>query len=198
MEFTQEEQEIVDAIITKSLEIAKAHPFTDEEIFAKAADMGAKQPEEGQVDPPAALKKKGGKAGISDAALKPEETADEVKVKMAKSIKWYGEENDAFKAGTQGRHSYASSVNEFYDEALAKANAPEQKVLKKSVKEPKDYDLNDMIEKDLMKSWSNIETELQMEEFKKSQGNFTRKSFSNDELLKSLGMTAEEADKVLK
>ena len=129
--------------------------------------------------------------------LDPEETADEVKApKMAKSIKYYGGPNDAFKAGRLGRHSYTSSVNNFYDEALAKANAPKEEELKKAEKPVEEYDLNDLIEKDLMKSWTHIEQEVQMEEFKKSLGSFTKKSFSDEELLKSLHMTKEEADKV--
>ena len=36
MEFTQEEQEMINTIINTSLELAKAHPFTDEEIMAKS------------------------------------------------------------------------------------------------------------------------------------------------------------------
>ena len=60
-------------------------------------------------------------------------TADAVKSpKMAKSIKWYGEENDTFKAGRLGRHSYSSSVNSYYDEVIKKSEEVKEEELKKS------------------------------------------------------------------
>ena len=65
-EFTKEEQEQINEIITKSLEEARAYEFSDEEIFAKAAEMGSKQPEEGQVAPPKNLKMNSKKGGVHD------------------------------------------------------------------------------------------------------------------------------------
>ena len=122
-------------------------------------------------------------------------TADAVKSpKMAKSIKWYGEENDAFKAGRLGRHSYASSVNGYYDEMIKKSEeVKEEEEIKKSFDK---NDLNDLIEADMTSDWIKEECNVQMEEFKKSQGSFTRKSFEETDLLKSLGITKEEAEKL--
>ena len=121
-------------------------------------------------------------------------TADAVKSpKMAKSIKWYGEENDAFKAGRLGRHNYASSVNGYYDEMIKKSEVVKEEELKKSFDK---NDLNDLIEADMTSDWIREESNIQMEEFKKSQGSFTRKSFEETDLLKSLGITKEEADKL--
>ena len=197
-------EDILNQIILESLEEAKAYEFTDEEIFAKAAEMGKKQPEEGQVEPPKQLKMvekaSKGKKGDVYIADKSSETADEAvgkAPKLAKSIRW-GDPLSHLRPGNLGRHSYTSSVNEYYDEALSKSKEKPAEVLKKSVKDPKDYDLNDLIEKDLTKSWNDVNMELGMEEFKKSQGSFTKKTFDESELRKSLGMTLEEAEKVLK
>ena len=121
-------------------------------------------------------------------------TADAVKSpNMKKSIKWYGEENDAFKAGRLGRHNYASSVNGYYDEMIKKSEVVKEEELKKSFNK---NDLNDLIEADMTSDWIREESNIQMEEFKKSQGSFTRKSFEETDLLKSLGITKEEADKL--
>ena len=156
------------------------------EIFIKAKKMVADV-----LEMNSGIKKLSQPEPASDAKT----TADAVKSpKMAKSIKWYGEENDAFKAGRLGRHSYASSVNSYYDDMIKKS---EEVIKEEEVKKSfNPHDVEDLIEADLMKSHVQIQSDLQMEEFKKSQGSFTRKSFEETDLLKSLGITKEEAEKL--
>ena len=170
-------------------------------IFLKARDMMAVDiPEAKQVDQSKSevgMNMGKGKGKIHDPALKPETTADAVKSpKMAKSIKWYGEENDAFKAGRLGRHSYASSVNEYYDDMIAKSEAPvqEEEPMKKSINT---NDINDLIENEIMWSATDIKD---YEGFKKSDsqmGNYTMSSFDDADMLKSLNISEEEASEVL-
>ena len=123
-------------------------------------------------------------------------TADAVKSpKMAKSIKWYGEENDKFSAGRLGRHNYTSSVNSYYDEMIKKSEEVKEEELMTKSFNP--HDIEDLIEADLMKSQQDIQSDVQMEEFKKSQGNFTRNSFDEEDMFKSLNMTTKEAYEAL-
>ena len=122
--------------------------------------------------------------------------ADDVKAPMAKSIKWYGEENDTFKAGRLGRHNYASSVNSYYDDMIAKSVAAESEVKEELKKSFDANNIEDLIESDLTKSDISIQEDVRMEEFKKSQGSFTKHSFDEADMLKSLGITQEEADKL--
>ena len=155
------------------------------ELFLKAKSMVADV-----LEMNAGIKKLSQPEPASDAKT----TADAVKSpKMAKSIKWYGEENDAFKAGRLGRHNYASSVNGYYDEMIKKSEEVKEEEIKKSFNK---NDLNDLIEADMTSDWIKEECNVQMEEFKKSQGSFTRKSFEETDLLKSLGITEEEAEKL--
>ena len=122
--------------------------------------------------------------------------ADDVKAPMAKSIKWYGEENDTFKAGRLGRHNYASSVNSYYDDMIAKSVAAESEVKEELKKSFDANNIEDLIESDLTKSDISIQEDVRMEDFKKSQGSFTKHSFDEADMLKSLGITQEEADKL--
>ena len=123
-------------------------------------------------------------------------TADAVKSpNMKKSIKWYGEENDKFAAGRLGRHNYTSSVNSYYDEMIKKADSVvHEEELKKSFNP---HDIEDLIEADLMKSQVQIQSDIQMEEFKKSQGGFTTNSFDEEDMFKSLGLSTKEAYEAL-
>ena len=169
-------------------------------IFLKAKDMMAVDiPEAKQVDQSKSevgMNMGKGKGKIHDPALKPETTADAVKSpKMAKSIKWYGEENDAFKAGRLGRHSYASSVNEYYDDMIAKSEAPvkEEEPMKKSI----NYnDVNDLIENNVMWSDMDIQERNNLKKSESGMGNFTRTSFSEDDMIATCHLSKEEIDKL--
>ena len=191
----------------KALVSVLSEEWSDEDI-AKAKEMMDKEPklpEMKQVDPEM---KDGNAAALNEGKmkLKQEEPADaakdtadealaEVKGEMKKSIKWYGEPNDAFKAGRLGRHSYASSVNEYYDAALYKAEKKEEpkEELKKSINL---NDINDLIEHGLFKSAVDIESNTRMEAFKKSQGNFTRTSFSEDDMIATCHLSKEDIEKL--
>ena len=122
-------------------------------------------------------------------------TADAVKSpKMAKSIKWYGEENDTFKAGRLGRHSYSSSVNSYYDEVIKKSEeVKEEEELKKSFDA---NDLNDLIESEMTGTWLDAQDNANFKKSEAGMGNFTKHSFDESDMLKSLNMTKEEADKL--
>ena len=121
-------------------------------------------------------------------------TADAVKSpKMAKSIKWYGEENDTFKAGRLGRHSYSSSVNSYYDEVIKKSEEVKEEELKKSFDS---NDLNDLIEAEMTGTWLDAQDNANFKKSEAGMGNFTKHSFDESDMLKSLNMTKEEADKL--
>ena len=121
-------------------------------------------------------------------------TADAVKSpNMKKSIKWYGEENDTFKAGRLGRHGYSSSVNSYYDEVIKKSEEVKEEELKKSFDS---NDLNDLIEAEMTGTWLDAQDNMNFKKSEAGMGNFTRHSFDESDLLKSLGMTKEEADKL--
>ena len=130
--------------------------------------------------------------GKVEEGLKPQTKADDVKVSMKKSIRYYGEPNDAFKAGRLGRHNYTSSVNEHYDAALYKAENPghKEEELRKSYNES---NINDLIEMEMTSTWLDAEEADRHETFQKSQGNFTKRSFDDTDMLKSLHMSEEEA-----
>ena len=167
--------------------LADGEEYLAREIFQKAKSMVADVLE---MNPGI---KKLSQPEPADAA---KTTADAVKSpKMAKSIKWYGEENDKFSAGRLGRHNYTSSVNSYYDEMIKKSEeVKEEEELKKSFNP---HDIEDLIEADLMKSQVQIQSDIQMEDFKKSQGSFTTNSFSDEDLVKSLNLSDEEVENCL-
>ena len=214
-EFGADSPEVAEmnAKMKKAQELFIAATETDNPVIAdlllnKAKEMLDSEPklaEFKQVDPEM---KDGNAAALNEGKmkLKQEEPADaakdtadealaEVKGEMKKSIKWYGEPNDAFKAGRLGRHSYASSVNEYYDAALYKAENPVKKEeeLKKSINV---NDINDLIEHGLFKSAVELETSNKMNEFKKSQGGFTRTSFSEDDMIATCHISKEDIEKL--
>ena len=170
------------------------------DIFLKAKEMMASDIAEAkQVDQSKSevgMNMGKGKLKQPEPADEAKTKADDVKAPMAKSIKWYGEENDAFKAGRLGRHSYASSVNSYYDDMIAKSVAAESEVKEELKKSFDANNIEDLIESDLTKSDISIQEDVRMEEFKKSQGSFTKHSFDEADMLKSLGITQEEADKL--
>ena len=190
------------AKMKKAMDLYEANRLDEaREEFIKAKEMMASDIAEAkQVDQSKSevgMNMGKGKLKQPEPADEAKTTADAVKSpKMAKSIKWYGEENDTFKAGRLGRHSYASSVNSYYDDMIAKSVAAESEVKEELKKSFDSNNIEDLIEADLEKSDVTIQNDIQMEDFKKSQGSFTKHSFDESDLLKSLGMTKEEADKL--
>lgn len=118
------------------------------------------------------------------------------KANMTKSIVWAGE-NDLLKSG-RGQQNHHFSVNGYYDEVLAKsqeeANAEE---LQKSENEERDEDLNDIIEKSQDTSADDVLTKSLLEENKGKINGRLAKSFEDNEIAQALGLTEEEAKKIL-
>jgi hypothetical protein len=110
--------------------------------------------------------------------------------KMRKAI--WGEPNDLIRARTGGRNHHFS-VNEYYNEVLKETRPTEE--VKKS--EPSKEDLNNIIAKSGDRSWDELECDrLVKANHEKISGKFT-KSFADDEIAQALGLTEEEAKKIL-
>ena len=112
---------------------------------------------------------------------------------MKKSVVWE-DENALLKANTGGRNHHFS-VNSYYDEALSKSETTtKEEVLEKSDKE---YDLNDLIEKDMDTTWSDLETTQNIAKSIVDQNGTLQKSFEDNEIAAALGLSEEEAKKIL-
>lgn len=141
--------------------------------------------------------------GESEVASQADETADEAVNKapaMKKSVAWE-DENARLKAGTGGRN-FHYSINDMYDEALAKANAEvvEEKIEKSENEdqEAKALDINDMIEKGMDRSFKDIEVEDMKKSLSEDPKNGVLvKSFSDEELAATMGMSVEDMKKIL-
>lgn len=111
---------------------------------------------------------------------------------MKKSAAWSGEQ-DLLKANTFGRNHHFS-INEYLDEVLANADKKPEETIQKS--EQKD-DLNDIIEKGGDANWDMVNTDRMLKSNnEKIKGRFV-KSFEDDEIAAALGLTPEEAKKIL-
>lgn len=111
----------------------------------------------------------------------------EEKKEMKKSVTWDG--RDLLKANTQGRN-FNFNVEHFITETLNKGEQVEQP-LKKAEKE----DVNDLIEKSMDQDWTQVRVARQISE-QKTNGTLV-KSFSENEIAQALGLTEEEAKKLL-
>ncbi len=116
---------------------------------------------------------------------------------MKKSIDW-ADKNALLKSDRGGRnHNF--SVNGYYDEALAKAEPKKEgeEDLKKSESEVKDYDLNDLIEKDMTTTWKELDTANGIAKSMNEANGQLVKSFETNEIAQALGLSEEEAKKIL-
>jgi hypothetical protein len=112
------------------------------------------------------------------------------KKNMTKSITWE-DDNRLFKANTLGRN-FNFNLEQFVSETLASEGTQSTEPVKKSdTKE----DLNDIIEKSQDTTWSKIAHEKQASEHKITGK--LQKSFSDEDLAASMGITVEEAKKLL-
>lgn len=110
---------------------------------------------------------------------------------MKKAV-WSGE-NDLLKARTNGRNHHFS-MNEYLDEVLANADKTAEPVAKST--EPKE-DLNDIIAKGGDANWDMVNTDRMLKANNELvKGKFT-KSFENKEIQEALGLSDEEAKKIL-
>lgn len=105
---------------------------------------------------------------------------------------WAGEQ-DLLKARTNGRNHHFS-MEQYIDEVLANASK-EGEPIQKSV--DKKEDLNDIIEKGGDANWDMVNTDrLLKANGEKVKGKFV-KSFEDNEIAQALGLTDEEAKKIL-
>lgn len=108
---------------------------------------------------------------------------------MKKSVSWE-DETRLLKANTQGRN-FNFNVEQFIEETLK--NEPKETVQKSEGKE----DLNDLIAKGKDKSWDQEMDSKKKEEAKKKMNGKMVKSFADAELAEVLGISEEEAKKIL-
>ena len=112
---------------------------------------------------------------------------------LKKSVAW-NDENALLKANTNGRNHHFS-MDEYIDQVLAESAKPAEEV-KKSEGEAKE-DLNDIIAKGGDANWDMVNTDrLLKANGEKIKGKFV-KSFEEDEIAAALGLTPEEAKKIL-
>lgn len=132
---------------------------------------------------------KGGKqAAKKSPAPDIEDNAKANKKNMTKSLTW-DEDNRLFKSNALGRnHSF--NMDKFIDETIA--NEPKVEDVKKS--EDKE-DINDLIAKSEDKSLNQVNREREASEVK-TNGTLV-KSFADEDLANVLGITVEEAKKIL-
>lgn len=116
---------------------------------------------------------------------------------IEKAINW-ADENSLLKARTGGRNHHFS-VNGFYDEALAKSKEEpkEEKLNKSEGSEEKSEDLNDLIEKGKDTTWGDLECESLTKSNQEKVNGKVFKSFQENEIAAALGLSEEEAKKIL-
>lgn len=167
--------------------------------------------EEDQVKAKMVDKEKKEKISEEDADLKEkvQETADEALAqvpKMKKSVEWAPK--NLLAANTLGRNSHYSVEDEIvkseesFKDKLEKGAMylnEEGETLEKSDKEgeEKKDDLNDLIEKSMDTTWGEIEINKRKAEAEAAKNGTLQKSFQDEDLYASLGMSEEEAKKVL-
>src|SRR5690606_30918498 len=117
-----------------------------------------------------------------------------VNAPVKKSVDW-ADENSLLKAKTFGRNHHFS-VNGYYDDALAKSQEQPKEELKKSV-EPNQDDLNDLIESGQDASWDEVNCDRIVKGNKEKISGSLSKSFEDNEIAQALGLTEEEAKKIL-
>lgn len=112
---------------------------------------------------------------------------------MKKSLEWDGP-NALIKAGRGGQNMHFN-VNTYYDNALKTMENSKEESLEKSEKESKEFDVNDYIEKGFDMNRHDVLSAQEIVSQKK--GEFVKKSFEDNEIAQALGLTEEEAKKIL-
>lgn len=111
---------------------------------------------------------------------------------MKKSVAWTGE-NDLLKAMSGGRNHHFS-LEEYVAEVLKAAEAGEP--VQKSEPSKKE-DLNDIIAKGGDRTWDHLNTDRLIKANKEKISGKVVKSFQDNEIAQALGLTEEEAKKIL-
>lgn len=110
---------------------------------------------------------------------------------MKKAV--WGGENDLIKALSGGRNHHFS-LEEYMVEVLKEAGKPAEEI-KKS--ETKKEDLNDIIAKGQDTTWDDLNCERMIKSNKEKVRGKIVKSFEDDEIAQALGLSPEEAKKIL-
>jgi hypothetical protein len=191
-------EENLDEIVEKSMAKCNDSAMVSEKLEKKGLDkkkiQGAIEKFKGKVEK-AEKKEKESKEEESKETPKheaKESKKEEKKEEMKKSVSWQ-DENRLFKSNALGRnHSF--NLEQFVNETLAKGETQEEPMKKSEGKE----DLNDIIAKSLDQNWYQIGNEKQGLENAKAQNGSLVKSFDEvSELALILGLTPEEAKKIL-
>ena len=124
--------------------------------------------------------------------------------KMKKSVDW-ADKNHLLKARTGGRNHHFS-INDYYDDVLAKAEGPKEEPKetlaksegsKEETEVAKTLDSNDYIEKSMDCTQDEVMCDARLLINKAQiEGTFT-KSFQDNEIAQALGLSEEEAKKIL-
>lgn len=186
-----------DALALKN-EIIKSYEdaglaYTDE--LVKGEMKKRMNPEEDQVIQPDATKGKSTAKKESvpniEVAKDASETADEVKVPSIKKSLPGFDPQSRLRANTGGRN-FHFSIDNFYNEALAKAQGKDttKEELSKGETEESVDDINDIIEKGFDKTMCNVAEE----ELQKSQimGEFAQSSFSDKDFADAMNISEAE------
>lgn len=129
---------------------------------------------------------------MRDDILKELRKMKEAKKGMKKSVPWSGE-NALLKANTGGRN-FHYSVNKLYDELEKAMQVQPEEELKKSESEE---DINDIIAKGADITQKDIEVYSGLKKSLEAQTGSLVKSFEDNEIAQALGLTEEEAKKIL-
>lgn len=180
--------EITDELVkSKMKELIKGRMLKEEEQSEDKLEDMHKDKDRGDKARPEALKVEKENKDAQDKVDKLDQG------KMKKAI--FAGENDLLKARTGGRNHHFS-VNGYYDQVIADAEKPAEEI-KKSETPEENYDLNDLIEKDMTKSWGQIQTENGLAKSQEAQNGKLVKSFQDNDIASALGLTEDQAKKIL-
>lgn len=131
---------------------------------------------------------------MRDDILKELRMMKEAKKGMKKSVSWAGE-NALLKANTGGRN-FHYSVNKLYEELEKAMQVKPEEELKKSEGDSEE-DVNDIIAKGADVTQKDIEVYAGLKKSLEAQSGKLVKSFEDNEIAQTLGLTEEEAKKIL-
>lgn len=201
-EYTREVVDGKEANVKKSDSMEKTRAAAETKSDGKAKKMLKEEDQLSDTDQMTEGKDRGDKKKPEELKTEKDNKAAQDKVndmkqgKMKKSVEWSGA-NDLLKSG-RGQQNHHFSVNEYYDEVIAKSKEePGEGVedLKKS--DDGQEDLNDIIEKGGDTSADDVLTKSLIEGNKEKINGRLTKSFKDDEIAQALGLSEEEAKKIL-
>lgn len=171
--------------------------FKAKKEMKKSEELEKGKMKESAQENPEAKKQSGDVPNLEDGKTCAKKTAapdlelgKDNKKNMTKSITWE-DDNRLFKANTLGRN-FNFNLEQFVTDTLATENTPVAEPVKKSDTK---VDLNDIIEKSQDTTWFAIAAQKQAADHKITGK--LQKSFSDEDLAASMGITVEEAKKLL-